>query len=467
VKKQMVSVDTPIRSPERHLAFVTDDGYVRPLVTALYSIRKHSKHDWKINIVSTSLSPRNCSLIKECCRLNRFDVSFYYERPDWITSVKTQQNYSPLVYLRLTLPRILSGVDKCIYLDPDVYVRDDMDYLWQFPLEKHALAAVKDVQAEFLEEIKQQVGLPKEHIYFNAGILVMDLDKLRAMDFEKTSIRFALEHPEKIVLQEQDILNHLYYHETTYFPLRWNLTLVWLPNSITGSNQWHNLQDYYNNDEKLAALEKPAIVHFANVIKPWHASSQAIKHPFYEEYLRYDKEAHSLLGIGHKSVPEKPDLCVVVPFGNSVDFMSPFMRSLSQQTCRRFEVILADCAGEVLARKITGDYQQWDQRFRLLPSIFSSKRKAVRAAVRHASAPNFVMLEPDLGWLRADFLSDLLREQLEGTAVVACKGKFSWFVFGYLQCRLSSLADLVAKYWRVVGACPEPSVIYRCWALVF
>lgn len=120
---------------------------------------------------------------------------------------------------RLLLPDV-SGEEKMIYLDCDIVVNMDIAELWNVPLDGHAVAAVRDVWS--LDYLKGK-PLPwrldkawnllgvKRGEYFNAGVLLLNLKKLReSYNFLEEVARFYEKYRKCITLADQDCLNHIF-----------------------------------------------------------------------------------------------------------------------------------------------------------------------------------------------------------------------------------------------------------------
>jgi lipopolysaccharide biosynthesis glycosyltransferase len=87
-------------------------------------------------------------------------------------------------------------------------------------MENRPIAAVKDI--ELAKEHGKRIRLPEGHTYFNAGVLLLDLEMLRQSAFEEAAITFAATEPERVQLNDQDILNILLARNVSYLPLKWN-----------------------------------------------------------------------------------------------------------------------------------------------------------------------------------------------------------------------------------------------------
>lgn len=170
-------------------------------------------------------------------------------------------------YLRLALPGLLPEIDKILYMDADVLVRDSLLSLWRTPLEGKALAAVKGA-VNLSEKWKWNSGRSYWHLlsgmkggYINAGVTLLNLAQIRARGLAEQWDALA---EQKFYYQDQDILNMTCKGAIAYLPPRYNRLAYLEP------GDWEQLieEGVYTKQEWEEALENPAILHYAGD-KPW------------------------------------------------------------------------------------------------------------------------------------------------------------------------------------------------------
>ena len=116
--------------------------------------------------------------------------------------------------------------------------------------------AMEDVFGRYADVV---VGVPREK-YFNAGILLIDLDRYRALGMEERFIDL-LRQRKFTVAQDQDYLNLLCRDMVYFFDPSWNHT------SVRGAL----------NDGRT-----PNIVHYKMDWKPWHYDGVLFEALFWE-----------------------------------------------------------------------------------------------------------------------------------------------------------------------------------------
>lgn len=125
---------------------------------------------------------------------------------------------------RVMLPELLPDVDKIIYLDADILVNRDIKELWDTDIQDYCLAAVPDYSTIHGLGIPYPVG-KKEVLashYFNTGVLVMNLNCIRADGNMREKILNYLGENPGAFLFDQDALNAVYGDRTYLLDESWN-----------------------------------------------------------------------------------------------------------------------------------------------------------------------------------------------------------------------------------------------------
>ncbi len=186
--------------------------------------------------------------------------------------------YKVQTFYRLFLTDLLpSDIDKVIYLDGDIIVRGDLKEFWDTDISDVAIAGCADAQEGKMGNFNR-LGYPSALGYFNAGVLLINLKYWRENNVIDEFKRMVVEHPEKIVLNDQDILNYTFVNNKKRLSFKYNLQA-----DVLYSLKHLNL-DYWKYHEDLdAAKEKPVILHYSGS-RPWE---EGCNHPYKDEFFRY------------------------------------------------------------------------------------------------------------------------------------------------------------------------------------
>jgi lipopolysaccharide biosynthesis glycosyltransferase len=133
---------------------------------------------------------------------------------------------SHMTYCRTLLPHLLD-VPRLIYLDCDVLVFRDLSELFDLELSPgKILAAVPDSETLSLSDDSRTVAgamnLPGDGRYFNAGVMLLNLDELRRQNFTERSLEFFKNRRGHYRFWDQSAINFLLHGQIHELPEYWN-----------------------------------------------------------------------------------------------------------------------------------------------------------------------------------------------------------------------------------------------------
>ena len=248
--------------------FAVDNGYIPFLAVALQSLIDNSsrKNTYIIKVLYTDITKENQEKIKkyeqENVSIEFVDLNYYIDGIK--DKLYTRDYYSKTTYFRLFIPELYPQYDKVLYLDSDIVVLDDIANLFNVNIGDNLIAAAPDDVITTIEVfqnyVEKVVGVNSSDRYFNAGILVMNLDELRKFKFQEKFI-YSLSMIRFSVAQDQDYLNRLCKGRV------YLLDNVWDRMPIGG--------DVVPRDEL-------KIIHYNLAFKPWHFEDILYKEYFWE-----------------------------------------------------------------------------------------------------------------------------------------------------------------------------------------
>ena len=173
-------------------------------------------------------------------------------------------------YLRFWISELLPGRARALYLDPDTIVTGDIDALWQTDLQGNVLAAVPIPNSTR----PQTHGMATGSLFFNAGVLLFDLDAWRERNYRDRCLAYLRAHPERAIDGDQDILNLCTAGDWLPLPYEWNVI-----------NPFYRMPDQLGlTAAELERVRRHArIVHFNGRNKPWRYLDD---HPRKADYLQ-------------------------------------------------------------------------------------------------------------------------------------------------------------------------------------
>ncbi len=248
--------------------FAVDNEYTPFLAVAMQSLIDNSsdKYLYSIKILHTDMSIENQNKIskyqRENVKIEFVDLNYYIEKVK--DKLYTRDYYTKTTYFRLFIPELYPQYDKVLYLDSDIVILADIAELYNTNMGTNLVAAAPDdiiqFNKVFQDYAEKVVGVSDYHHYFNAGVLLMNLDQMRKFKFQEKFL-YLLSTVKFSVAQDQDYLNRL---------CKGRVTLV--------SRAWDRMP--IPTDE--IKTEDIKLLHFNFACKPWHFEDVLYKEFFWE-----------------------------------------------------------------------------------------------------------------------------------------------------------------------------------------
>lgn len=189
------------------LAIAFTPNYFVQAATTLRSVLDASP-DGQFHVVCMLTEEIPQRMQEELLRLGGGRLSFeYIQLKGRLEGLYIDPRYTEAASFRLLLPELLPDLDRILYLDCDIIVRQDLARLWrETELGDNYMGVVYEAAIEGQAERFRAIGCDPAR-YFNSGFLLMNLAQMRA---EKVSERLLeacrvpyLEFP------DQDALNQV------------------------------------------------------------------------------------------------------------------------------------------------------------------------------------------------------------------------------------------------------------------
>jgi lipopolysaccharide biosynthesis glycosyltransferase len=258
-----------------NIVFALDNNFVRHCAAAMASILDNHKilsEDDEIHFfILGNLTNYNKELLLSLRRIQNFKCAFIAMDESQFKKVPLEGRSITLCY-RLVIPEVMpENVDKVIHLDCDLILNTDIKKLWDINIDGYLLSAVLDEPHE-----------NKKKTYFNAGVMVFNIKKLREFDFRNKWRSYVdnLSENTKLKYYDQDILNDILDGNVFFLPPNWNV-------------EKYNLEKFFSNYKE--SEKNLYIIHYTTQAKPWLPLSN---HPFKHLYIRYAKMTPWKYGVG-------------------------------------------------------------------------------------------------------------------------------------------------------------------------
>lgn len=245
--------------------YAVDDNYINVITVSIHSLIKNASKERKysIYILHTGLSNESKNKLLKL-KNKRFNIYFFNVTAQieiLAKKLNVRDYYTLTTYYRLIVPNAFPYIDKALYLDSDTLIRGDIATLYDTEIGDNILGAIKDgsvqIFDEFITYVEKALKIKKE-CYFNAGVLIMNLAKMRKMRFENIISELVKKVSFKVA-QDQDLLN------------------------VVCKDQVYYLDDGWNQMPLGTKNQFPRLIHYNLIFKPWKLDDVMYEDFFWNE----------------------------------------------------------------------------------------------------------------------------------------------------------------------------------------
>lgn len=243
-----------------------------PLATTLRSLAEANTRHWPLEVMVLTDGLAEGTRVRVIASLPPGSVTLTWRNIDVarFAAFGLMPHVSRMTFARFEIEyAFATDVGRIIYLDTDILVLGDLGSLFDIDLGESVLAAVPDyyidasIQAKVVDKL---AGVPRVTRYFNAGVLVINLDAWRSHATARSAIDYLARFP-KAPYSDQDALNAV-------CDGRW----------LVLDGRWNYQRHHTVRIGSLVPSERPAVVHFITGSKPWLPSSTSLNAALYDSY---------------------------------------------------------------------------------------------------------------------------------------------------------------------------------------
>ena len=289
-------------SKEIPILLSSDNNYLPYLAVTIESIKANNRAraKYKIYILEEKINENNKKNI--FLMQNDYTEIYFININDYIKNIDTSifttiNHFTKAAYFRFFIPDILKQYDKAIYIDCDLIVNHDLKDLFDIDMNSYCIGAIIDFWLQFSiynDDNKKQyltkiLGMKRPEKYFNSGVMLLDLKKLRSTNFTQKCIE-RLEKIKNPRYVDQCIINSIFDGDFFFFVLKWNVQC----NVIYDIENFENKIPLQLAKQFLASKDNAYIIHYCSGNKPWNKVGKehyelwwqyARKTTFYEQIL--------------------------------------------------------------------------------------------------------------------------------------------------------------------------------------
>lgn len=276
----------------KHAALICDDAYVMPTVVTVKSLidNAHLLANEKliVHICTFSLSTENKAILKKLDSDNAVVEIVEVDQREFLKKIEAvgqKSHVTQTSLIKFELPNVFLNIYKMLYLDSDIVIKKDINELFDMNLSGYYMAASAEFW-KYLNGMWNGDKLSEIDFYFNSGVMMMNLQKMREDNVTQSlwEAKLAgLNDPNRKTM-DQDSLNDVCSKRTLPLSIKWNFNTAF---SKDVDLELINLvfNEKYNSFEDL--IEDVRIIHYVGKEeKPWKYESAVFRELWDSYFLK-------------------------------------------------------------------------------------------------------------------------------------------------------------------------------------
>ena len=256
-----------------NIVYSSSDAYSLLAGISLTSLLENNKDVDNINIIiiDNEISEDNkLRLIKTAEKYNR-NLKFVPLGGFLRNTNINLQKWDISTFGRLFEASALQEHEKVIHIDCDTIVNGPLKYLWDIDMGCAVIAGAPDCLSD---NYKLNIGLKPADKYFNAGILVINLVRIRELHLEKVFSNYIEKNSKFLTYVDQEVLNAcIRDEEKIELPLIYNSYSILHYLEYKQLKVLRHVRNMFSEDAYLKARNNPVIVHYTGCFiegtRPW------------------------------------------------------------------------------------------------------------------------------------------------------------------------------------------------------
>ena len=263
-----------------NLLITFDENYAGPFLTMVRSLSVNNPGEqFRIYLLHSSIPQRKLDWLIDICTPMSIHLTPLKVNRSLFQTAPFSERYPQEMYYRLLAPCLLpDGLERVIYLDPDILIINSLRPLWEMDLGDSTFAAASHVGVMNIMNGINRMRLDTGHDYYNTGVILMDLKKARSLVKPNAVFNSVRTYAAELLLPDQDVFNYLYGAHT--MPLEdeiWNYDTRYFSGYMFRSKGLYTMT---------WIMQNTVILHFCGKKKPWAEDYIKQFDALYKHYMR-------------------------------------------------------------------------------------------------------------------------------------------------------------------------------------
>ena len=236
------------------IVVASDVNYFPQLMVFTHSLRGHTTGPIELTLLCYDFPAKLKRRFLRFAKKIRLSVRICEVSKAKTEGFKLMEHLTQTTYCRFELPKLFAG-GRVLWLDIDTVVLKDLRPFYEAEMGDAFVAAAPGSN---MERHLSRLDLNEGCIYFNAGVVLFDLDRIReAYPNPDHLYEIYRENEERIWLLDQDVLNLAYAHRVK-------------PDTDRVYNRMVVFTQPLTPDERRQLDREAALVHYIRSVKPWN-----------------------------------------------------------------------------------------------------------------------------------------------------------------------------------------------------
>lgn len=238
----------------------SDDKYAPFVATTITSIVINTKAFINFYVLDGGILDENKKKIESLKeQFPNFSVEFIDMKSSGLEKFPNLKHYSLNTFSRYFIPDMKPDLDKILYMDVDIIVKNDIAELYNQELGDYPVGAVLEdfypVNYTYLKSIYPNFKGGSN--YFNAGVLLMKLDYFRKNNMTQKFVDKTVEMKDILSCPDQDIFNIFFENNFKILDYKFNVMY-----------DHEEFISKLGKQDAINALANPVVLHYTGD-KPW------------------------------------------------------------------------------------------------------------------------------------------------------------------------------------------------------
>lgn len=270
-----------------NLLYTCDNNYIRLMSISVISLFENNQQikNLVVYLLGENISNENKAILDNIgakygrkiivIDLPKIDI------PDILISTRWPLSAFTRLFSAQLLPR---NLDRILYVDCDTIIKGDIESLLEIDIYEKIFYGISDCISL---NYKRNIGLQPNSVYINAGVLLINLEKLRDVDIKRSIDKYLTKYIKLMNYADQDILNSVFTNQIGVLSPQYNIMTLYVSHTYQEICMLRKPTNFYSASELETALINPIIIHYTTnmrVIRPWFKNTN---HPLAAEFSKY------------------------------------------------------------------------------------------------------------------------------------------------------------------------------------